>query len=559
VELTWEELADLVARVRAGLVAAGARPGERVAAYLPNIPEALAAMLAAASLGLVWSSCAPETGVTGALDRLSQLGPSVFLSIDGYRYGHKVVHRRDEAQAIRTGLPTVRVAVWLSYLEPGAPVPPGWQPWEAFTADVGPLEFLPVAFDHPLYVLFSSGTTGKPKAIAHGHGGILLEHAKALSLHFDLGPADRFFWFTTTGWMMWNFCVSGLLTGSTVVMFDGDPAWPGPGALWELVASTGATCAGVSAGYLVTCMKQGQAPRKSYDLSALKALGSTGSPLPAAAAEWSYQAVANDMILGSFSGGTDVCTGLVGPSPLHPVWAGEISCRCLGARVDVYNEDGKPVVGEDGELVLSGPLPSMPVGFWGDEDGSRYRAAYFEKFPGVWAHGDHARLTERGSLVISGRSDGTLKRGGVRMGTAEFYSVVEGLPAVADSLVVHLDDPDGGPGELWLFVVLAPGGPVDLPEGLEGEIKSLLCRELSPRHVPDRVVAVPAVPRTLSGKKLEVPVKRLLSGAQPGQVVAVASVADPASLEPFVVLAQQRAAAAAPGPGAGSMPEAPTG
>jgi acetoacetyl-CoA synthetase len=538
-DLTWAQLADLVARARAGLVATGAHRGERVAAYLPNIPETLAAMLACASLGLVWSSCPPETGVTGALDRLSQLEPSVFLSIDGYRYGPKVVPRRDEALAIRRGLPTVRAAVWLPYLEPAAPTPPGWQPWAAFTADAGPLEFVPVAFDHPLYVLFSSGTTGKPKAIAHGHGGMLLEHAKALRFHFDLGPADRFFWFTTTGWMMWNFYISGLITGSTIVMFDGDPAWPGPEALWEVVASTGTTCAGVSAGFLAACMKQGLVPRESHDLSALRALGSTGSPLPAAAAEWSYQAVADDMMLGSFSGGTDVCTGFVGPSPLHPVWAGEISCRCLGARVNVFNEDGQPVVGEDGELVLSGPMPSMPVGFWGDEDGSRYRAAYFERFPGVWAHGDHARLTERGSLVISGRSDGTLNRGGVRMGTAEFYAVVEELPAVADSLVVHLDDP----------VVLAPGAAAGRPEGLEGEIKSLLRRELSPRHVPDRVITVPAVPRTLSGKKLEVPVKHLLSGAQPADVVALASVADPASLEPFVELARQRASSTAGAPG----------
>jgi acetoacetyl-CoA synthetase len=536
-QLTWAELSDLVARVRTGLLAADVGVGDRVAGYLPNVPEALAAMLACATIGAIWTSCAPEMGVTGVVDRFSQVEPAVLLSVDGYRYGSRAVDRRAEAESVRGQLPSVRKAVWLPYLETGAGAPPGWANWADFVANVVPLDFAALDFDHPLYILFSSGTTGKPKPIVHGHGGILLEHAKALRLHFDLGPGDRFLWFSTTGWMMWNFCVSGLLAGSAVVLFDGDPNWPEAGSFWGLVESTGTTCAGLGAGYLVANMKAGLYPSTSYNLGSLKTLGSTGSPLPASAAEWVYGAVGDDLMLASFSGGTDVCTGFLGPSPLHPVWAGEISCPCLGAKVEVFDDEGRPVVGQEGELVLTAPLPSMPVRFWAD-DGSRYRAAYFDRFPGVWAHGDRAVLTDRGTFVITGRSDGTLNRGGVRMGTAEFYSVVEGFPDVVDSLVVHLDDPTGGPGELWLFVV-EQGGGAEI-EGLAGEIKAALRQELSPRYVPDRVIKVTAVPRTLSGKKLEVPVKRLLSGTALADALALTSVANPESLEPFLNLRQER-------------------
>jgi acetoacetyl-CoA synthetase len=536
VTLTWGELTDLVARIRAGLVGAGVRAGDRVAACLPNIPETLAAMLATASLGAVWACCAPEMGVTGVLDRLAQLEPTVLLVVDGYRYGSRTIERAEDNEAVRTGLPTVTRAFWLGYLRPGDPPPAGWAPWEDLTGRWAPLEFAAVAFDHPLYVLFSSGTTGKPKAIIHCHGGILLEHAKALGLHFDLGPADRFFWFTTTGWMMWNFCVSGLLVGAAVVTFDGDPSWPGPDALWALMAETRTTCGGVGAGYLVASMKARVRPGAVHDLGPLKTLGSTGSPLPAAAAEWVYQEVAGDLLLASFSGGTDVCTGFVGGSPIHPVWAGEISCRCLGAAVEVFDDDGRPVRNEEGELVLTAPLPSMPVGFWADPDGTRYRAAYFERFPGVWAHGDRATLTDRGTCIITGRSDGTLNRGGVRMGTAEFYSVVEQFDEVADSLVVHVEDEGGGPGELWLFVVLAGDARPDL----ERRLRAALRGELSPRYAPDRIEIVTGVPRTLSGKKLEVPVKRILTGVPAAQALTLASVANPESLEAFVALAHDR-------------------
>ena len=535
-DLTWAELADLVARTRAGLLGADIGAGDRVAGYLPNIPEALAALLACASVGAIWTCCAPEMGVTGVVDRLSQVEPAVLLSVDGYRYGARAVDRRAEAELIRTRLPSVRKAIWLPYLDAANRAPPGWGDWADFVGTVEPLEFAALDFDHPLYILFSSGTTGKPKPIVHGHGGILLEHAKALRLHFDLGPGERFFWFSTTGWMMWNFCISGLLTGSAVVLYDGDPNWPTAGSLWGLIESTGTTCGGVGAGYLVANMRAGLRPAVDYDLSSLKTLGVTGSPLPASAARWTYGAVNDDLMLSSFSGGTDVCTGFVGTSPLHPVWAGEISCRCLGANVDVFDDEGHPIVDREGELVLTGPLPSMPVRFWGD-DGTRYRSAYFDRFPGVWAHGDRAVITDRGTFVITGRSDGTLNRGGVRMGTAEFYSVVEGFPDVIDSLVVHLDDPAGGPGELWLFVVQQGG---EDPLALAEQLRAALRRDLSPRYVPDRIIGVPAVPRTLSGKKMEVPVKRLLLGAALTDALALTSVANPDSLEPFLALSEER-------------------
>jgi acetoacetyl-CoA synthetase len=533
-ELSWLELSALVGRIRASLRRAGIGEGDRVAGYLPNIPETLAAFLATASLGAIWTCCAPEMGVAGVLDRLSQVEPAVLICVDGYRFGERPIDRAEQVRAIRDGLPSIRQAVWLPYLSETSPAPPGWIAWDDLVAEPASLEFVAVDFDHPLYILFSSGTTGKPKPIVHGHGGILLEHFKALGLHFDLGPDDRFFWFTTTGWMMWNFCISGLLVGATVVLFDGDPAWPALDALWGVMADTGTTCGGVGAGYLVSCAKAGVRPGTEHDLGALETLGATGSPLPAAAAQWVYQEVAADIMLSSFSGGTDVCTGFVGGSPLHPVWAAEISCRCLGAAVEVFDEDGTPVIDQEGELVLTRPLPSMPVGFWGD-DGRRYRSAYFERFPGVWAHGDRATLTERGTVIITGRSDGTLNRGGVRMGTAEFYAVVEGLDGVADSLVVHLEDPGGGPGQLWLFFVPAEG--VD-PDAVSGEIKIALRRDLSPRHVPDRIVPIAAVPRTLSGKKLEVPVKRVLLGVAPDDALTVASVANPDSLDTFVALAR---------------------
>ena len=419
-------------------------------------------------------------------------------------------------------------------------------PWADLVSHEPTVAVQPVPFDHPLTILFSSGTTGPPKAIVHGHGGILLEHLKLLGLHTDLGPDDRFFWLTTTSWMMWNYLVSGLLVGSTVVLFDGDPGTPDLGALWNLAEESGTTYFGAGAPFFMACRKAGLEPRNSHDLSRLRGIGSTAAPLPASGFRWLDEQVAPGVPIGSVSGGTDVCTGFVGPSPLVPVWEGEISCRMLGAAITAYDPDGQELVGERGELVITQPLPSMPLGFWGDSDGSRYRAAYLEDFPGVWRHGDWITVTERGSCLISGRSDATLNRGGVRLGTAEFYSVVEELPQISDSLVVHLADDGGGPGELLLFVVLADGEQLD--DHLRREITTQLRTNLSPRHAPDSIMSVRAIPRTHSGKKLEVPVKRILLGASPDHVASHGSLLDPAALDDFESMARERGVTSPDGP-----------
>jgi acetoacetyl-CoA synthetase len=540
-DLTAAELRGQVARCRAGLAALGVRRGDRVAAFLPNIPEAIVGLLATASLGATWTSCAPEFGTRAVIDRFGQVEPRVLLAVDGYRYGDRDVDRIAELAEIRTALPSLEATVVLPYLDPTrAAEIPGALPWDDLLRQEEPLAFERVPFDHPLYILYSSGTTGLPKPIVHGHGGILLEHLKALALHTDLGPADRFCWFTTTGWMMWNYLVSGLAVGSTVVTFDGNPAQPDLSTLWRLAVETRATYLGASAPFLMACRKANLEPGRDLDLSALRGVGSTGAPLPAAGFRWVRDAVSAAIPLGSLSGGTDLCTGFLGPSPLVPVWAGEISCRMLGARVEAFDEAGRSVVGREGELVITAPMPSMPVALWGDDDGSRLRAAYFGTYPGVWRHGDWITITERGSCIITGRSDATLNRGGVRVGTAEFYGAVEALPEIADSLVVHLEDPDGGPGELLLFVVPRDGRALD--GALRQRIAAGLRTELSPRHVPDQIIAVPAVPRTLSGKKLEVPVKRILLGTPAEDAASRDALADRRSLEPFEALAATRAA-----------------
>jgi acetoacetyl-CoA synthetase len=536
--MTFDELRDAVARARTGLQRLGVGMGDRVAAYLPTIPESVVAFLATASLGAIWSSCAPEFGVRSVVDRFAQIAPKVLLTVDGYRYGDRAIGRRQEVAAIRAALPSLDATVLVAYLGDDPAAAPGALPWSELLAEPGPLAFEPVPFDHPLYVLYSSGTTGLPKAIVHGHGGILLEHLKALALHADLGPGDRFCWFTTTGWMMWNLLVSGLLVGATVVLFDGDPGHPDLLTLWRLAEEVGLTYLGVSASFIMSCRKAGLRPRASCDLGRLRAVGSTGAPLPPEGYRWVYEAVGDDLILGSISGGTDVCTAFVGSCPLLPVTEGKIACRYLGAKVEAFDPDGHPVVGRTGELVVTEPLPSMPVGFWGDGDGSRYRAAYFDVFPGVWRHGDWITIDADGTCVITGRSDATLNRGGVRLGTAEFYSTIEGLPEVADSLVVHLENPGGGMGELLLFVVTADGRPLD--DGIRARIAAELRTNLSPRHVPDAIYQVPAIPRTLSGKKLEVPVKRILLGTPADLAASRGALVDPASLGPYEELARRR-------------------
>ncbi|MFI7075937.1 acetoacetate--CoA ligase [Micromonospora sp. NPDC049903] len=539
VTLTAVELREQVRRVAAGLRRLGVGAGDRVAAYAPNIPETYVLLLATASLGAIFSSCAPEFGTRSVTDRWQQIEPTVLVAVDGYRYGDKPVDRRTEVAAIRAALPSLRHTVSIGYLDPSAPPPADALSWAELAAPTDePATFTPVPFDHPLYVLYSSGTTGLPKPIVHGHGGILLEHLKMLALHHDLGPADRFFWFTTTGWMMWNFLVSGPAVGATIVLFDGNPGHPDLGGLWRLAEETGTTYFGTSAPYLLACRKAGLVPREIADLSALRGLGSTGAPLPAEGFTWVYESVGTDLQLQSLSGGTDVCTGFVGGVPLLPVHAGEITCRALGARVEARSADGTPVIGELGELVITAPMPSMPVGFWNDPDGSRYREAYFDVYPGVWRHGDWITINARGGCVITGRSDATLNRGGVRLGTAEFYSVVEGLDEVVDSVVVHLEDDEGGAGELLLFVVLADG--LTLDDALRATISRELRTALSPRHAPDEIHQVRAVPRTLSAKKLEVPVKKILTGTPIDQAAAKGALANPDSLTAFATLAQSR-------------------
>jgi acetoacetyl-CoA synthetase len=537
VVVTGEQLREQVRRVAAGLARLGVISGDRVAGYAPNIPETFVLLLATASLGAVFSTCAPEFGTRSVTDRWRQIAPTVLVAVDGYRYGDKPVDRRAEVAEIRAALPSVRHTVTLPYLDPAAQFPDALSWSELAAPTEAPLRFAAVPFDHPLYILYSSGTTGLPKPIVHGHGGILLEHLKMLALHHDLGPADRFFWFTTTGWMMWNFLVSAPAVGAAVVMFDGHPGHPDLGALWRLAGESGMTFFGTSAPYLMACRKAGVVPRELAETSRLRGLGSTGAPLPGEGFNWVYEQVSPTLLLHSLSGGTDLCTGFVGGVPLLPVWRGEISCRCLGARVEAYDPAGHPLVGELGELVITAPMPSMPVGFWGDDSGERYREAYFDTFPGVWRHGDWITITERGSCVITGRSDATLNRGGVRLGTAEFYAVVEDLPEVTDALVVHLSE--AGSDELLLFVVLAAGCQLDQP--LRDRIAAELRSNLSPRHVPDEIVAVAAVPRTLSGKKLEVPVKRILTGTPADRAAAEGALVNPESLAAFADLARTRA------------------
>ena len=525
VELSYDALRDQVARCRAGLVALGVRSGDTIAGYLPHIPEAIVAFLATASLGAVWVSCPPEFGTRAVVDRLSQVEPVVLLAVDGLCYGDKAIDRRDEVAAIRAALPSIRELVSVPYL--GAGLPQGL-PWATLLRVKRPLEFARVPFDHPLYVLFSSGTTGLPKAIVHGHGGILLEHVKALGLHNDLCPGDRLLWFSTTGWMMWNYAVSALLHGAAVVCFDGNLGWPDLDTLWRAAAEEHVTYLGTSASFLMTCRAAGLRPVSTHDLSALRGLGSTGSPLPAEGYSYVYEHVSPTILLGSASGGTDICSAFVGASPLSPVRAGEIPVRMLGVDVAALDDSGAHVVGVPGELVVTTPMPSMPVALAGDAGGVRLRAAYYDQNPGVWTHGDWIRLYEDGASVISGRSDSTLNRGGVRLGTSDFYSVAEDVPGVTDSLVVHLEDPAGGPGRLILFVV---GPRAADEERVRTEIRRRLRSELSPRHVPDDLIVLSALPRTLSGKKLETPIKRILQGAPADSVVSRDSLIDPDALD----------------------------
>ena len=540
---------------------------------MPNIPETLVAFLATASVGAIFSSAAPEFGARSVIDRFAQIAPKVVLAVDGYRHGGRDFDRREVVGEILEELPTVRHTVLVPYLfedEGGrdsdqTAVPAGWPgglTWQELCerGEGSEPAFEQVPFDHPLWVLYSSGTTGLPKAIVHSHGGILLEQLKKSHLHLDLHRGDRMFWFTTTGWMMWNFLIGCLFTEAAIVLYDGSPGHPDLGAMWALAERTKMTCMGVSAGLLSACEKAGVKPAREYDLSALRAIGSTGSPLAPESFAWVYREVKSDVWLFSTSGGTDVCTAFVGGCPLLPVYEGELQCRVLGCAVEAWDEQGRSVTDEVGELVLTEPLPSMPLFFWGDPPagppahapdlpadapenrvGTRYLESYFSMFPGIWRHGDWIRITPRGGAVIYGRSDATINRQGVRMGTSEIYRAASAVGEVMDALVVDIPHgPQSGvrPTELqmWLFVVLSPG--VALDDELKGRIRRRIREDCSPRHVPDEVMQIAEVPRTLSGKTLEVPVKRILMGTAPTEAASVDSLANPQALDYFVELAQ---------------------
>ena len=522
-EWTWGRLRDETASIAAGLRALGVGPGDRVSAYLPNIPETVAAFFACASIGAIWSSAAPEFGARSVIDRFSQIEPKVLLAIDGYSYGGKDFERSTQVEEIAdaVGAEVVR----LGYLDGS-----GWQP--GFLGS-DPVSFTSLPFDHALWVLYSSGTTGLPKPIVHSQGGILLEQLKKGHLHLDAQAGDRLFWFSTTGWMLWNFLIGVLLTDASIVLYDGSPAGD---VLWRLARETEMTTFGTSAAFISACMKGDFLPGPQ---PSLRAVGSTGSPLSPEGFQWIYDQLGADTWLFSTSGGIDVCTAFVGGVPTLPVYVGELQARALGCAVEAWSSSGEPLVDEVGELVITRPMPSMPIYFWGDDSGERYREAYFEMFPGIWRHGDWIELTSRGTAIIYGRSDSTINRGGVRMGTSEIYRAVLAVPEVTDALVIDLaSSPDGSATDGWmpLFVVLRDGASLD--DDLVDRIKRRVREDCSPRHVPDEVRQIDAVPRTLSGKVLEVPVKRILSGTPPDKAASRESLANPEALDYFVTLAR---------------------
>ena len=539
-EVSWGELRERTAALAAGLKAMGVERGDRVAAYLPNVPEAVIGLLACASIGAVWSSCSPDFGAGSVVDRMKQIEPKVLFAVDGYRYGGKDYDRTGVVAELQEEIPTIQRTVFLPYVaeDPDTSSLDAVVMWDEVLSEHEGAEpyFEQVPFDHPLWVLYSSGTTGLPKAIVQSHGGILLEHLKKVTFHIDLGPGDRFFWFTTTGWMMWNMVVGGLLSGAAALLYDGNPGYPDMNVLWKFAEKTGMTCFGTSASYITACMKAEIEPGRDFDLSALKSMGSTGSPLPAEGFGWVYEHVKGDLWLFSTSGGTDLCTAFVGGVPLLPVRAGELQARGLGAAVEAFDENGNPVIDDVGELVITEPMPSMPIYFWNDPQDERYKESYFDVYPGVWRHGDWIRVKEDGSCVIYGRSDSTINRGGVRMGTSEIYSAVNRVDEVSDSLVVDVPG-DGGSSFMPLFVVLEEG--VELDDDLEGRIKSSIRENASPRHVPNEIFAVSDIPRTLNGKKLEVPVKKILSGTPPEKAASKESLSNPESLDRFVELAEK--------------------
>lgn len=540
IEISWGELESQVASMRHFLKEQGIKQGDRIVAYLPNIPEASIAFLAACSLGAIWSSSSPDFGVQSVVDRFSQIEPKILFAVDGYQYNGKPYDRTSELTELCAALPTLERTVFIPYLNPAAEPDTlknaiKWN--DTFRGDAPVLEFDPLPFDHPIWVLYSSGTTGIPKAITHSHGGVLLEHLKYLALQNDVHEGERFFWFSTTGWMMWNFLHASMLVGATAVLYDGSPGYPDLNTLWKFAEDTGIHHFGTSAPYLVACMKAELAPKDSFKLKNLRSIGSTGAPLPPEAFDWVYKNVKKDLWLCSMAGGTDVCTAFVGSNPISPVYEGEIQCRALGCALDSWDESGKSVVNELGEMVITQVMPSMPIYFWNDPDNKRYQSSYFEMYPGIWRHGDWIRLTDRGSLIIFGRSDATLNRHGVRIGTAEIYRGVDKIKSIKDSLIVNLEL-SGGQHYMPLFVVMQEG--VSFSQEVIDQIRTTLKSEYSPRHVPDEVIQAPDIPYTISGKKLEAPIKKILLGMDIGKAANPDSMKNPESLAFFIDFANQK-------------------
>lgn len=540
--LSWPQLAGDVRRLATRLRAMGVEPGDRVAGYLTNCPEAVVAVLATTSIGAIWSGCSPDFGSRSVLDRFAQIEPRVLICVDGYRYGGKPFDRREEVRNIAANLPSLTQVIFLPYLDPDNASPPveGAVPWhEALAVPAVAAEdfaFEQVPFDHPLWVLYSSGTTGLPKAIVHGHGGITLEQTKLTTFHMNMKPGQCMFFFTTTGWMMWNFLVSSLLVGARPLLYDGNPAWPGPDVLWALAEQSGATLFGASPTYQQMLERAGVVPRERFDLGKLESLVLAGSPVSAECMAWFYDNVKRDLWVCPGSGGTDVCTGFVGGTPLLPVYAGEIQAPHLGVDARAFNEQGESVIDEVGELVIAQPMPSMPLRFWNDPGDARYRETYFSDFPGIWRQGDYFRINRRDGCFVLGRSDATLNRYGVRIGTAEIYRSVETLPEIETSLIVNIELPRGQ-FFMPLFVKLAPGA--ELGEALRERIRHRLRADYSPRHVPDHIYAVPDVPTTLTGKKMEVPVRKILLGFPLEKAANPSAMANPHALDWFVEFARE--------------------
>lgn len=532
-EISWKKVAHQVSCLQRYFSSIGVGAGDRIAAYMPNIPEATYGFLASASLGAIWSSCSPDFGADSVIDRFRQIEPSVLICADGYQYGGKQFNKIPVVKEIIARIPSIRHVILIPYLDKNtsAEVLPMALLWNTVCSDEGGmLEFRAVPFDHPLWILYSSGTTGVPKAITHGHGGMLLEHLKYLAFHNDVHPGERFFWFSTTGWMMWNFVQAALLQGATIVLYDGSPGYPDLDVLWRLASDAGIHHFGTSAPFLIACMQSDLKPALRFDLSRIRSVSSTGAPLPSESFDWVYQNVHHHVWLCSMSGGTDVCTAFVGGCPEKPVFRGEIQCRALGCGLHAFNEHGHAIIDEVGEMVITTPMPCMPIFFWNDTDKTKYRSSYFTHYPGVWRHGDWVKITKSGGLVISGRSDTTLNRQGVRIGTAEIYRALHGLREIEDALIVHLDK--DGQDYMPLFVVLKPG--TTLTPEVQRTIKDTLRTKCSPRHVPDAIIEIPEVPYTISGKKMEAPVKRILSGEAIEKVVSRDAMRNAGALDFFI-------------------------